>query len=126
MQLLFIFTTLIVAVFFEWSVHGTLFGFSFPLIAAVTMYWFWNLQLGKRIMYGFGVGFLMDAVSPFLFGIHMAVFLFLAVVADILRNFFSDTSSYAARTLGIGILFFCFIVLVPIASAMSHFFATTV
>lgn len=101
---------------YEWARGGSLSAFPLLFGGAILLSFFWDMPLGWRIASGIAVGTAMDGVSLFVPAAYAVSFFFLGYGVELLRNFFSDTDSYATHAIGTGITLVLFLLGVPLVS----------
>jgi len=69
-------------------------------------------------------GFLMDIFSPFSFGSHLVLFFLLGGLVTILRLIFTDVKPWVTQGIGIIVLFFIFVTVMPRIDFMLSYLKT--
>lgn len=113
MKIFFIVSSLIAALFLEWSSANflSIFDVAPPLLSTTLFFWFWRIGYYDRIWFALACGIILDSFSIFIFGTYTLILLFLALVAEYLKFLFFSQESRLIQTISTGFFVFLFLTL---------------
>lgn len=123
MRLILLFFTILAAFVLELVVGGRLafLGINPPLLILALNFWFWELNLSKRIFLGAAMGILFDSISIFPFGTYAVMFILLAFLTELSQIVFSNIQSLLTKTVGAALAVFLILNLVlPVAHFLGY------
>lgn len=119
MKILLITLSVIVAALVHWGLSfWDIGGISPPFIPAVAFFWFWRLRLQGRLWLAILLGFFLDSFRVFPFGTYLLVFFMEALLAEVLRTFFSNPRAPLTQGVVLGIMLALFFGLVPVVAGL--------
>ena len=78
----------------------------FSIVIFLVVFLHWHLSFSARIWLGFFLGFVADSLSIFSFGTYTLIFIFTALLIEILQHIFSNTDSLFTKGVAVGAVFF--------------------
>lgn len=111
MKTIFIFLSLIIALFLEWSSANflSIFDVSPPIFAAVIFFWFWRISYSDRMWLAIAGGIILDTFSIYNFGLYIIILFLLSLLVEYMKFLFFSQESRLIQTISIGIFIFLFL-----------------
>lgn len=78
----------------------------FSIVIFLTVFLYWHLGFSARLWLGVFGGFVADSLSIFPFGTYTLIFIFTALLIEILQYIFSNTDSLFTKGVAVGTVFF--------------------